>query len=484
MSQAATESRKKNRTVIDQHGQCYELTGRIGDGGQGVVCTTNYQNVLIKIGDPKPVRTLEEKQEKLEIWQGKIQRLMRQPLRDLPIAYPLAMIVKPQPGYVMELMDGLMSMSDLLQESIEAYMSDEGIAGYVRTGSVQRRLRILARLARILAELHGRGLAYGDLSPANVFVSQSLEYAEVWLIDADNISSQSRDSQQGVFTPDYGAPEILRGESGINTLTDSWSFAVLAYRFLTLAHPLKGDHVLEGEPEIEEAAALRGELPWVDHSTDRSNALTLGLPRDMVLNAPLRKIFEQCFNTGLHDPGHRPSLSEWADVFAEATGHCTQCASCNSTFFYTKKLECPFCEHIQNKEAVLLLSEYRYMPLALLREGLSDDIPELLIQKECWSSTGKAMILSSKIPVLLKSLPMEASLYAQASLLCTLELDEDGLWIDPAKNIHVFLQRAADYKVVEVQGKKRLKSTSHSETSFWLHLGPVEEEHVVWRFVW
>lgn len=74
------------------------------------------------------------------------------------------------------------------------------------------------------------------------------------MIDADNVASQSRDGQQGVFTPDYGAPEILKGESGINTLTDSWSFAVMAYRILTLVHPLKGGVVLEGEPEREEAA--------------------------------------------------------------------------------------------------------------------------------------------------------------------------------------------------------------------------------------
>ena len=37
--------------------------------------------------------------------------------------------------------------------------------------------------------------------PANVFVSQSLEYAEVWLIDADNVASQSHDGQQGVYSP-------------------------------------------------------------------------------------------------------------------------------------------------------------------------------------------------------------------------------------------------------------------------------------------
>jgi serine/threonine protein kinase len=172
----------------------------------------------------------------------------------------------------MELMDGLTPMTELMQVATDALMTGDGLSGYLKTGGLLRRLKILARLARVLAELHGRGLAYGDLSPANVFVSQSLEHAEVWLIDADNVASQSRDGQQVVFTPDYGAPEILREESGINTLTDSWSFAVMAYRLLTLVHPLKGDVVLDGEPKLEESA-LRGEFPWVDHPVDRSNAV-------------------------------------------------------------------------------------------------------------------------------------------------------------------------------------------------------------------
>ncbi len=237
MSMTAVEPPKKNRTVVDQHGQTYELTGRVGEGGQGIVCTTNYPNVLVKVARANT-------NEKRASWAGKIRALMRQPLEGLPIAHPLALITQPQLGYVMELMDGLAPMADLMQTAADALMSDDGLSGYVTTGGLLRRLKILARLARILAELHGRGLAYGDLSPANVFTSQSLEYAEVWLIDADNVASQSRDGQQGVFTPDYGAPEIMRGESGINTLTDSWSFAVLAYRFLTLAHPLKGDAVI------------------------------------------------------------------------------------------------------------------------------------------------------------------------------------------------------------------------------------------------
>ena len=475
MSAATPEAPKKNRTVLDQHGQSYELTGRIGEGGQGIVCTTNYPNLLVKVSRA----TTEEKRNS---WTSKIRALMRQPLEGLPIAHPQALITQPQPGYVMELMDGLVPMTELMQVATDALMSDEGLSGYVKTGGLLRRLKMLARLARVLADLHGRGLAYGDLSPANVFVSQSLEYAEVWLIDADNVASQSHDGQQGVFTPDYGAPEILRGESGINTLTDSWSFAVMAYRILTLVHPLKGDVVLEGEPEREEAA-LRGELPWVDHPVDRSNALSIGLPREITLNAPLRALFERCFNAGLNNPGERPSLSEWADALEAATGHCDQCESCGSTFFYTSKHICPFCDHAQDTNRTILLQEYRYMPPDLLREGLPDDVPESLIRKECWTRTGKAMVLTMS-PAELKTLPLGTSLYADARPLCTVELAKDGLWIEPSAGTQVSLQRASDDKVVPVVRRQRLKSDSRSGVSFWLHLGAVEEEHVVWRFNW
>jgi DNA-binding helix-hairpin-helix protein with protein kinase domain len=475
MSTVTPEAPKKNRTVLDQHGQSYELTGRIGEGGQGIVCTTNYPNVLVKIARA----TTDEKKAS---WTNKIRTLMRQPLEGLPIAHPQAIITQPQPGYVMELMDGLVPMTELMQVATDALMSDDGLSGYVKTGGLLRRLKILARLARVLAELHGRGLAYGDLSPANIFVSQSREYAEVWLIDADNIASQSRDGQQGVFTPDYGAPEILRGESGINTLTDSWSFAVMAYRLLTLVHPLKGDVVLDGEPEVEDAA-LRGEFPWVDHPVDRSNALSIGLPREITLNAPLRVLFDRCFHAGLNNPGERPSLSEWADVFEAATGHCDQCESCGGTFFFTSKHICLFCDHPQDTNRTILLQEYRYMPPDLLREGLPKEVPESLILKECWTRTGKAMVLSMS-PAELKTLPLGTSLYADARPLCTVELAKDGLRIEPSAGTKVSLQRASDNKVVAVVRRQRLKSESRSGVSFWLHLGAIEEEHVVWRFNW
>ena len=59
MSEQATDStdtvekKRGNRTVYDQYGTEYELTGSIGSGGQGTVCTTQYPRVLVKVANLK-----------------------------------------------------------------------------------------------------------------------------------------------------------------------------------------------------------------------------------------------------------------------------------------------------------------------------------------------------------------------------------------------------------------------------------------------
>jgi hypothetical protein len=123
-----------------------------------------------------------------------------------------------------------------------------------------------------------------------------------------------------------------------------------------------------------------------------------------------------------------------------ATGHCDKCSSCGSTFFYTAKLICPFCDHEQDKMNTLLLQEYRYMPPDLLREGLSSDVPESIILKECWTRTGKAMVLNL-LPLDLKTLPLGTSLYADAVSICSVQLGKDGLWIEPSGGTRISLQR-------------------------------------------
>ena len=59
------------------------------------------------------------------------------------------------------------------------------------------------------------------------------------------------------------------------TMSDCYSFAVIAYELLLLNHPLSGDYVSDGETELEEQALL-GKLPWVDNEDDTTNERTTG----------------------------------------------------------------------------------------------------------------------------------------------------------------------------------------------------------------
>lgn len=467
-----TDKQAGNRTVWDSKGTAYELTSKIGEGGQGMVCATQYPNVLVKVSkrgskDPRTVA-----------WYKHLTWIARQPLEGLHIARPQSLIVKPRLGYVMELMDGLEPMKTMFEHSLLAVQEGRGLIAYTESGGLSRRVRLLARLGRSLASLHGRALAYGDLSPANVFVSKLHQYNEVWLIDCDNISVLSRECGQKAYTPDYGAPEILRGESGINSLTDSWSFAVLAFQLLTLLHPLKGNLVSDGAPELEDAA-LRGDIPWIDHPTDERNRSQVGLPRDQLLTKRLREDFEQCFNAGLSDPDKRPSLSAWAEAFEAATMLLAQCdvgSGCGSSFLFNSRRECPFCGHIQSSDHFLLLQHYVHAPLS----DLGDDATEA----DQWLHTRELQLVGIEEPVELHSSPVGSSTYSESPVIGRLELCKEGLWIEPMSSIPLTLQRGKNQKVEKVKHRMLLKAEWKQESRLALHMGEMTNLHTAWRFIW
>ena len=204
----------------------------------------------------------------------KIQKVMRANLRSLNIARPLDMLqLKSRVGYVMELMDGLASLEDTLDKF--SILTDDGhlnLDVYRNTGGFKRRILILKELASTLAKLHGRGMAYGDLSPNNIFISKSVEHHQVWLIDADNISIHEQNGTHHLHTPNYAAPELIRGESGSNINTDCWSFAVIALQLLTNTHPFNSGVLVEDEdPDVALEQANRGEFPWIFDTNDDSN---------------------------------------------------------------------------------------------------------------------------------------------------------------------------------------------------------------------
>jgi len=241
-----SKNKKKLPVLEDIHGGQYPLKQKLKEGGQGVVYTTELPSVLIK-GFTSQDGNAKQR------WRAHIEWLIRQDIADLKLARPLALMKAPRMAYAMELMDGLVDLTSLFDSFIKA--RDEAtddkpnlhIKNYLDQGGLSRRIRILCQLARTLNQLHGRGMLYGDLSPDNIFVSDDPAHAETWLIDCDNISYESHTGLT-VHTPDYGAPEVVRGEAMLSSLTDCWSFAVIAYQLLTHNHPLKGDMINDGEP--------------------------------------------------------------------------------------------------------------------------------------------------------------------------------------------------------------------------------------------
>jgi eukaryotic-like serine/threonine-protein kinase len=455
---------QEKRAAQDEHGTVYHVTTKLSSGGQGSVWQTELANVLVKVS-----RFRRDQPESAK-WFEQVQRVKRLPLDGLKVARPQAMIVKPRHGYVMELMDGL----EPLQTLLEAPIADGSLRTFIRTGGLSRRLRLLGALAGTLADLHGRGLAYGDLSPGNIFVSRSTEHSEVWLIDCDNLTVLSRTDTQGIYTPDYGAPEIVRGISGIDSLTDAWSFAVIAFRLLTLQHPLKGDLVNDGE-EDQERRALRGELPWIDDPDDESNRASSGMNREWVLTSTLMDLFQRCFGPGRDTPQERPPMSEWREAFELALSALVTCggSDCGSGFYLNDERQCSFCDHVESGDRHVLLWHWMHAPV---------DEEDIAIGLKPFFRTSRFQVLNED-PLELRASPPGTAAYAQSEPMCTLTLSEDGLRVDPAPGMSVRLQTVGDRRLRQLKRGEWFTAANRKGEAYMLHLGNSDMRHV-WHFKW
>ncbi|MDF1552529.1 MAG: hypothetical protein P1P84_05670 [Deferrisomatales bacterium] len=331
----------KVRSVIDANGVRYELVELLGRGGQGAVYAVKGGRLAVKL-------VAGQGQEHRERMRNQLTHVRRLPFSELPLAKPLEMLRPPHTGYVMELLTGMAPIKRLLAPPKgEA----SNVEWYLSSGGLRRRLLVLGRAAHVLAQLHGKGLAYSDPSPTNIFISDDPSFAEVWFIDTDNLRYESAPgSLAGVYTPGYGAPELVQGRSGVTTLTDIHAFAVTAFQALTLAHPLIGDLVNDGGPELEEQA-FSGLLPWIDDADDDRNRADFGVPREWVLSARLAEAFHKTFGTGRLMPSARPGAAEWAARLFAAADATICCPNCGGTFYFNQH-QCTWCDNARPTFAI------------------------------------------------------------------------------------------------------------------------------------
>ena len=366
---------KEPITLSDEYGNLHYLAEELARGGQGVVYRTRDADLAIKqpldaSGQPDKAANLRDR----------FQRIRVLPIPpSIPVSLPLA-ILRDEPGYVMRLLNGMNSFEIFemggrtkkkLREDLDAgrlelpkwlaAIRDRDLAlrlhHYATTGSTHRRLFALSKCASILSRLHNAGLVYGDISPNNVFVSNE-DSREVWLIDADNMRPELPSGGTSVYTPGYGAPEVVRGTDGSRPRSDCWAFAVMAFKVLVLCHPFIGKKVLEpdddeggwdAEPVVEgtpadlDEQAYAGYLPFVDDKDDDSNPSVGGLPRELVATPKLRLLFQETFGAGRTQPHRRPAMGIWALELVKACDLSLECGECKMSYLADDLKKCPYC---------------------------------------------------------------------------------------------------------------------------------------------
>ncbi len=457
----------KKREVLDTKGSAYELKDEISRGGQGIVYHTHIPQVLIK-------GFVNKDEQARQRWRKHISWLIQQDLGGLKLAKPLVMLAEPRCGYVMELMDGLVSLQSILDGFIEA--GEEASSKYLQQGGMRRRVRILCQLARTLNQLHGRGMLYGDVSPSNVFVSSDPLHAETWLIDCDNISLEAH-SGLTLYTSDYGAPEVVRGAAQLSSLTDVWSFAVIAYQLLTHNHPFKGELVGNGEPELEEAA-LRGLHPWINDSQIDTNVCFSNIPIELTEHSRLPDLFRRCFEEGKERACERPGMAEWLEALCELDDRFFDCTSCGSSNLLPVELNsiddavCFFCDSPADPKLVLF-EEY----IALPEENQSEVMSS-------WVATGRKVWLQPGGNRELKRLMPTFNYDRWPSDHIRIDYTDKGLGIHPLAKGNLHLQRGNTKKLLErYQGLKEELRGQHAEP-YQIHVGELDESHIVWQFRW
>ncbi|MFY8135732.1 MAG: serine/threonine-protein kinase, partial [Aquimonas sp.] len=130
-----------------------------------------------------------------------------------------------QPYLVMELAEGL----DLDRWAAET------------KPDLETRLRVFLDICGAVSEAHAQLIVHRDLKPSNVRVNRE---GQVKLLDFGIAKLLDREAKQGetralALTPEYAAPEQLRGEP-VSTRTDVYALGALLYQLLTGRTPHPG----------------------------------------------------------------------------------------------------------------------------------------------------------------------------------------------------------------------------------------------------
>lgn len=235
-------------------------------------------------------------------------------------------------GYIMPLRESrFKGIVDMMKRRIEPSFRALATAGF--------------ELAHSYWQLHAKGLCYRDINFGNVFFDPLT--GEVRICDNDNVDV---DGKKGVIggTPDFMAPEIVRGDAMPSTQTDLFSLAVLLFYMFHIHHPLFGKKVLKIHSlDFPARKKLCGLEPvFIFDPIDKSNEAVpksvdpLGEAGENALAfwpiypQFLRNHFTKAFTNGIRDPQSRVRETEWRASMIRLRDSIVYCHHCAAENFY------------------------------------------------------------------------------------------------------------------------------------------------------
>ncbi|MBS7704650.1 serine/threonine protein kinase [Chelatococcus asaccharovorans] len=188
--------------------------------------------------------------------------------------------------------------------------------------------------------LHSGGWCYMDINFGNVALDPST--GEVRICDNDNADVNDAPIDVALGTPQFMAPEIMRGQARPTIATDLWSLSVLLFYALFRCHPLLGAR--EYACPIMDAAAERrlyGTEPvFIFDPQDASNRPVDGYHREAIFYWPIypsfmREMFVRAFTSGIADPRHGRVLeTEWRTALVRLRDAIALCPYCGTENFF------------------------------------------------------------------------------------------------------------------------------------------------------
>lgn len=323
---------RPGQTVTTSSGQPCTVVKFLGGGGQGEVYSASWGNapVALKWYSPETATPTQRKA---------LKYLVDRPAPSDAFLWPLDIATSDNIktyGYVMPLRDERFS----------------GLTALVK-GKVDASFRVLVNfglgLVSNMLKLHAQGLCYRDINFGNAFFDPKT--GEALICDNDNVTTNRNKDAQILGTPDFMAPELVRGDvSAVPDLsTDLHSLAVLLFYIFHQTHPLIGKRQLAIKSwDLPARRKMLGREPlFIFDPKDRSNE-----PVDQAVDPLktaghfaliywpiypqfLRDIFTQAFTAGLHDPSHaRVRESQWIDTLSKLRDSIFRCKACNRENFH------------------------------------------------------------------------------------------------------------------------------------------------------